>query len=161
MAGEELLIAAGRFIIQNLPWFGTAIAEVSAGVTNIKRIQNETIYPLRLAKIDVVFPNRPVYEEIVVGRYAVKETEFWMPWAQDATDYARKHAGLQLGNTHFAWLWQKDGRLKFSGTDAFNAAAPDVPGVARGGGNRTLVVRMVNGRPAFVIAGIPLGLPRF
>jgi hypothetical protein len=122
--------------------FATALGDV----TNIKEIRNETSYAVQVWKVDVAFAatQRHAQYEILPAR-GVSVGDFWIPWADDEVQFSEHHIVISVNQREIARVWQSGEFVRFSHGRRFVSNARRVPGVARAGGNRRLVIKEASG----------------
>jgi hypothetical protein len=154
MTDVATALALASTLAGALPELGNLVAELTNGVTDIVAVVNRSGKPVDLVKVDRNFLGIPTPQSVRVAPKSTLKTSLWLPWAENAQDYALKHLTLSLGGRPFAHLWQQAGRVRFNTQDAFVPNGSEVPILAKGGGRRTLVVDELPGGPAFVVAGL-------
>jgi hypothetical protein len=145
------VVAAGTWIWDNKDELSLEFARLTHGVTNVRNWRNDTDQELEVWKLDGSFQWQDHY------RIAPGQTgggDMWIPWANNATEYTRKHAVIQVGGQILACVWQQGTQIRFNTADEFVPGGQSVPGEAEAGGERTIVVRRdPQGRLGFAVAG--------
>lgn len=139
--------------------FGSASTVAFGGVTNIKEVVNNTSGIVRVEKAEFtgnVFTTR--YEASgAIPANGVWSGEMWIPWADNAEDFRNHGMSLvvTLPNrpqgftiTRFK-IWQSGEYVRFTDGERFVNNAPRVPGEARAGGERRMIVSIKDNRPVF------------
>ncbi|HEX8623907.1 MAG TPA: hypothetical protein VF782_02385 [Allosphingosinicella sp.] len=128
---------------------GKPIAELIGGVTNIKRIRNDTPCLLRIRKVDKKFAQADT-QTVDVAPNSTWEGDFWIPWASSQAEFNDHHMTLAVDGRIFAWLFQQEG-VRFKAEEGYAPNQPTVPGEAKAGGDRSLTVGMMGASPTFVL----------
>ncbi|GIF02280.1 hypothetical protein [Paractinoplanes rishiriensis] len=151
MSAIDVVVSVGMWIWANKDSVGLTWAEIFHGVTNVKRWRNETDEELEVWKLDGG-ESRQDHYRIPPG--GTEEADMWIPWADDASQYAVKHAVILIGGRPLAYLWQNGTKIRFNTNDEFVPGGQAVPGAAKAGGNRTILVKKdAHGRLGFAIGG--------
>jgi hypothetical protein len=132
--------------------FGHAPAAAFGGVTNIKEVVNRTNETLVVEKIDFT-------GNAITGRRedtgnippdGVWTGDMWVPWANNAEEFTNHRIEIHIwalrpgsmerdGGWKF-FVWQTGEYVRFNEVRRFVENAPRVPGLARAGGERRLVI---------------------
>jgi hypothetical protein len=147
----EDIIVIGKAIIDALGPLFRSFAELTGGVTNIKQIRNQTDKRIRIWKID---GGRS--ETMEAAPRSNRDGDFWIPWAENARDYAEHHMTISADGQPIAYLWQQNKNLTFGVEDRIDGETGHVAGLVRGGGDRTLVVEEREGRIGFAFGPHPM-----
>ena len=127
---------------------GNAVAEATQGVTNLRQVVNMTQCPIAIRKQDGW-----TVERKDLGPGQTLDTNFWVPWADDAKTYGDHHMVISVDGRDVFWLWQDNHVIRFRTAAGYVANGQKAPGVANGGGDRSLVVALgANNKPVFAIA---------
>lgn len=146
----SVIVAVGRELAENLMGIvlPPLIDMITYGVTNIKRWENRTDLDLEVWKID----GGGETDRYFVAAGSSRNGDMWVPWADNADQYASKHATIQVGGQPLAYLWQNGRAVRFNTADTFVDDGTPAPGYARSGGERKLVVdRAPSGQPVFTL----------
>ena len=132
--------------------FERASTVAFGGVTNIKEVVNKTSGVLRVSKVDspINIFHSGISSTWDIPADGVWSGDMWIPWANNAEEFKGHKMTLSIGlhpnpgnqnlvYTNF-YLWQSGEFVRFAITDKFIENAPKVPGEARAGGERRLVV---------------------
>ncbi|MFF5296550.1 hypothetical protein [Paractinoplanes globisporus] len=151
MSTIDVVVAVGAWIWANKDKLGLEWAELTYGVTNVKRWRNETGEELEVWKLDGS-QSRQDHYRIPAGQS--DDADMWIPWADNPEQYAVKHAVILVGGRPLAYVWQSGTKIRFNTNDEFVPGGPSVPGAAKAGGNRTILVKTDEmGRLGFAIGG--------
>jgi|GEM_PF-2978089 len=129
---------------------GRALAELSGGVTNIRRIRNDTPCLLRIHKVDRKWGQADT-QTVDIAPNSTWEGDFWIPWAANQAEFNDHHMTISVDGRTFAWLFQQGG-IRFRAEAGYAPDQPPAPGEARPGGDRALTVGMVGSSPTFMLA---------
>jgi len=151
MSFIETVTSVGAWIWTNKDAFGLSWAELMHGVTNVKRWHNGTDEEMEVWKLDGSGVRQDNYR-ISAGQTV--DGDMWIPWADNASQYAHRHAVIEIGGRPLAHVWQSGTRIRFNTSDSFVPNGESVPGAAKAGGNRMIFVKKdPRGQLGFVIAG--------
>jgi hypothetical protein len=126
-------------------WF----AELTHGVTNVKRWVNYTQHEVEVWKLDGGHQRKDHYR-LPPGQSG--RGDMWIPWADNASQYQDHHATIQVGGRPLAYIWQSGPLVRFNIRDEFVADGVAVPGASGAGGDRTMVIATdQQGRIGFAI----------
>jgi len=129
---------------------GKFFAELTGGVTNVKRIRNDTPCLLRIHKVDKKLFQADT-QTVDVAPNTTWEGDFWIPWATNQSEYNDHHMTISVDNRTFAWLFQQDG-IRFKAEEGFASDQMLVPGEPKSGGDRILTVSTMGTSPTFMLA---------
>jgi hypothetical protein len=138
----------------------------AGGVTNVKEVVNNTSGVIKLLKRDftgnIFTTHIESTEEIAAG--ATWKGDMWIPWANNAEEFKNHFMQLytripsptdrSVGQIKSFYIWQTGESVRFTDRiffdrSSFSDDAPHVPGEARSGGERRLIVSAKNGEPVF------------
>jgi hypothetical protein len=146
-----IVIEVGIWIWEHKDALGLAWAQLTHGVTNVKRWRNETGQELEVWKLDGSYTWADHYR-IAPGQTV--DADMWIPWADNADQYAKKHAVIMVGGKPLAYIWQSGTQIRFNTSDEFVPEGQSAAGESTAGGNRTiLVTRDPQSRLGFAIGG--------
>ena len=106
-------------------------------MTNVKKWVNKTDRNVEVWKLDGGNRWRDHY------RVPPRQTgggEMWIPWADDADEYADHHAIIRVDEVVVGYIWQSGPAVRFNTSDEFVPGGVCVPGAAGAGGDRTVVI---------------------
>jgi hypothetical protein len=144
----------------------SVVTTYAGGVTNVKEVVNNTSGVIKLLKRDftgnIFTTHIESTEEIAAG--ATWKGDMWIPWANNAEEFKNHFMQLytripspsdtSVGQIKSFYIWQTGESVRFTDRiffdrSSFSDDAPQVPGEARSGGERRLIVRVKNGEPVF------------
>jgi hypothetical protein len=139
------------FAIQTGRVIGIFWSIMTNGVTNVKEWKNQTGQEVEVWKTDDHGNDREDHYRVAPGETVAGD--MWIPWADNAAQYTRKHATLTVGGKPLAYLWQSGSKVRFNTHDEFLSGGFAVPGAnGAGGERRVIVVAGDDGRPSFVFS---------
>ena len=120
-------------------------AAIAGGVTNIKEIVNNTSMTVEVRKYDIkAGAAASAFETTreIPANGGIWSGDMWVPWADNANDFAEKHMEVKVYRGTAFWIWQSGEFLRFNDRARFVANARRVSGEARSGGERRVVISM-------------------
>jgi len=139
----------------------SVVTTYAGGVTNVKEVVNNTSGVIKLLKRDftgnIFTTHIETTEEIAAG--ATWKGDMWIPWANNAEEFKNHFMQLytNVGQIKSFYIWQTGESVRFTDRiffdrSSFSDDAPQVPGEARSGGERRLIVSVKNGQTVFTFA---------
>ncbi len=144
--------------------FGGAYMVAFGGVTNIKEIVNHTPYDVSAGKTDFaeirLVTRNDVLESIPAN--GIWTGDMWVPWADNSDEFKNHFMTINIhiphptrsgeySLKHFS-VWQSGEYVRFNDAHTFVDNAPRVPGEARAGGERRLIISIKDNKPVFTFA---------
>jgi hypothetical protein len=146
------VLEAAKWVYENSSTIGTIFAEMTNGVTNVKEWVNETGQDVEVYKFDGSSSQQDRYR---LSPGQARHNDMWIPWADNAQQYARKHAVMLVSGQPVAYLWQSGRLVRFNVRDEFVVDGEGVPGASGAGGNRRMTIGIdPQGRIGFVVSRI-------
>jgi hypothetical protein len=118
---------------------------VAGGVTNIKEIVNNTAMTVEVKKYDVKAGAAAGGFETtneIPANGGIWSGEMWVPWVDNANDFAEKHMEVKVYRGTAFWIWQSGEYLRYNDRARFIANARRVTGEPKSGGDRRMVISM-------------------
>jgi hypothetical protein len=123
---------------RNKDFIGLAFAELTHGVTNVKRWVNDTAQVVEVWKVDGGSGRADNY---TIRPGTTFDGDMWIPWANTAEEYRNHHVTITVGGSPLVYIWQNGDSIRFNTDDAFIAGGPPLAGGSgTSGGNRTIAV---------------------
>lgn len=124
----------------------------AGGVTNIKEVVNNTHMTVEVRKYDVGATAAGGHYETTKEIPADGGTwsgDMWIPWADNSNDFTEKYMEIRIYRGTAFWLWQSGEFVRFNNRARFVENGRRVPGEARAGGERRLIISMSASTPIF------------
>ena len=118
---------------------------MAGGVTNVKEIVNNTRLTVEVRKYDIKTGGAATEFETtkeIPANGGIWTGDMWVPWADNANDFAEKHMEVKIYQGTAFWIWQSGEYLRYNDRARFIANARRVTGEARSGGDRRMVISM-------------------
>jgi hypothetical protein len=116
---------------------------VAGGVTNIKEIINNTAMAVEVREYDIktgaAGSDFETTQEIPANG-GVWSGDMWVPWVDNANDFAEKRMEVRVYRGTAFWIWQSGEFLRFNDRARFVPNGRRVSGESRSGGERRMII---------------------